>query len=92
MAQKNRDAHKRDHEHRKDADDLDVPDNWAKNLPLSPSWWAPTFITLLVVGLAWIVIYYFSGAAFPIPGIGHWNLGIGFVFMLAGFGMTLWWK
>ena len=24
----------------------------------NPTWWAPVFITLLVLGLLWIVVYY----------------------------------
>lgn len=73
-------------------EDQDVPDSWTKGIPLSPSWWAPTFITLLIVGLVWLVIYYFSSAMYPIPGITHWNLAIGIVFMMSGFMMTLKWR
>ncbi len=69
-----------------------MPDTWTKGIPLSPSWWAPTFITLLILGLLWVVVYYFSGTAYPIPGIGHVNLAIGIGLMLAGFIMTLRWK
>lgn len=70
----------------------DIPDSWTKGIPLSPSWWAPTFITLLIVGLVWLVVYYFGGARYPIPGISHWNLVIGIGFMMAGFIMTLRWR
>lgn len=70
----------------------EAPDSWTKGIPLSPEWWAPTFITLLIVGLVWLVIYYFSGARYPIPGIWHWNLGIGITLMMAGFIMTLRWR
>ncbi len=70
----------------------DVPDSWTKGIPLSPSWWAPVFVTLLILGLVWLVVYYFSGAQFPIPGISHWNLVIGIALMMAGFIMTLRWR
>lgn len=76
----------------KELDAEEAPDSWTKGIPLSPPWWAPTFITLLIVGLVWLVIYYFSGATFPIPGIGHWNLVIGISVMMAGFIMTLKWR
>lgn len=66
--------------------------SWTDGIPMSPSWWAPTFVTLLVVGLLWLVIYYMTGAQYPIPKIGNWNLGIGLVFMLAGFVMTMRWR
>jgi hypothetical protein len=58
----------------------------------SPAWLAPLMVVLLVVGLAWIVVYYLSGTRFPIPGIEHWNLLIGFVLILAGFVLATKWK
>ncbi|GMA21557.1 cell division protein CrgA [Arsenicicoccus piscis] len=58
----------------------------------SPSWWAPTMVTLMVIGLVWVVVYYLSQAAYPIPGITWWNLVIGFAVMLAGFLMTTRWR
>ncbi len=36
-------------------------------------------IGLMVLGLLWIVATYLLSAAYPIPGIGQWNLAIGFV-------------
>ncbi len=77
---------------RKSDDDEPLQDNWAKGVPLSPSWWAPTFITLLILGLVWLVIYYFAGWNYPIPGIGYGNLLIGLGLMMAGFLMTLRWR
>ncbi len=32
----------------------------------------------MVVGLVWVVATYLFRGEFPIPGIGNWNLGIGF--------------
>lgn len=66
--------------------------SWTDGIPLSPSWWAPVFITLLIVGLLWIVIFYFSSYQFPIPGIRNWNLLIGIGIMMVGFIMTLKWR
>ncbi len=77
---------------KKKDDEPDVPDSWTKGIPLSPSWWAPVFSALLILGLVWLVIYYFSSAMYPIPGIGHWNLVIGITIMMAGFIMTLRWR
>ncbi len=82
---------KRDNRSHQDEDELNV-DNWAKNIPLSPSWWAPVFSTLLIVGLIWLVVGYFTGMRYPIPAIGYGNLAIGIGFMLAGFIMTLRWR
>lgn len=58
----------------------------------SPSWWAPTMVTLMIVGLVWVVVTYLWKGAIPVPGIGNWNLGIGFSLVLAGFLMTMRWR
>lgn len=58
----------------------------------NPSWFVPTFVTLLVVGLAWVVVTYVSDAQWPIPGINSWNLVIGFGLILTGFIMTMRWR
>jgi len=66
--------------------------SWTDGMPLSPAWWAPVFITLLILGLVWLVVFYFSSYKFPIPGIGNWNLLIGIGIMMIGFIMTLRWR
>lgn len=58
----------------------------------SPKWWAPTMSTFMVVGLVWVVATYLFRGAFPIPGIGNWNLGIGFSLIMVGFLMTMRWR
>ncbi len=52
----------------------------------------PIMVTLLVVGLAWIVVFYITETQYPIPAIGYWNLAIGFGILLGGFGMTTRWR
>lgn len=59
---------------------------------LNPTWWVPVMVGLMVLGLIWLVVFYLSGAKFPIPGISYWNLAIGFALMMAGFAMTTRWK
>lgn len=87
-----------DSKKRKDRDaqakyeDEQVAKTWTEGIPLSPRWWAPTFITLLILGLLWLVVSYFSGMQFPIPGFNYWNLWIGIGIMLVGFFMTLRWR
>jgi hypothetical protein len=52
-------------------------------------------LSLMVIGLAWIVVTYLtaqSGHTYPIPGIGQWNLAAGFGLILIGFGMTTRWR
>ena len=48
--------------------------------------------TLMVVGLIWVVTTYLFRGDFPLPGIGNWNLGIGFDLIMAGFLMTMRWR
>ena len=60
--------------------------------PQSPRWWAPTMVTLMVLGLLWVVATYLGRGEIPVPGIGNWNLLIGFGIMMAGFLMTLRWR
>ncbi|MDO4259291.1 MAG: cell division protein CrgA [Actinomycetaceae bacterium] len=66
--------------------------SWTDGMPLSPAWWAPAFITLLLVGLIWLIVYYISAGQYPIPGINWWNLVIGLGIMLVGFFMTMRWR
>lgn len=58
----------------------------------SPRWWAPTMVTLMVLGLVWVVVTYLAGGRYPIPGLDNWNLAVGFGVMLVGFVMTLRWR
>lgn len=60
----------------------------------NPPWLLPTMLTLMLIGLAWIVLFYLTSgkADLPIPGIGQWNLAVGFVFIIAGFSLTTRWK
>lgn len=58
----------------------------------NPPWWVPVMLTLMVVGLLWVVVTYVAQSAYPVPGIGSWNLAIGFALILVGFGMTMRWQ
>lgn len=59
----------------------------------NPRWWVPTMVTLMVVGLLWLVITYLGEGKYPAPSVGVvWNLGIGFALVMAGFLMTTRWK
>jgi len=64
----------------------------AKPTGPNPSWWAPVFITLLVLGLLWIVVFYVSSGAYPVAAFGYWNLVAGFGLLLVGFAMTMRWR
>jgi hypothetical protein len=44
-----------------------------------------------IFGLIWIVVFYISGTAYPIPGIGAWNMLVGFGFVGIGFSLATRW-
>ncbi|MBP3222717.1 MAG: cell division protein CrgA [Actinomycetaceae bacterium] len=72
---------------------LDILDDKPK-VKHSPRWYAPLFVTLMVIGLVWVVVAYISGGAYPIPHVsnGNYNLFAGLGVMVVGFLMTAWWK
>jgi hypothetical protein len=37
-------------------------------------------------------VFYITQTEYPIPGIGNWNLVLGFGVLLTGFGMTTHWR
>ncbi len=58
----------------------------------NPVWFKPIMIGLMLIGLAWVLVFYLSGMQFPIPGIEAWNLVIGFGIAFVGFLMTTRWR
>ena len=62
-----------------------------KGTKSNPRWFVPLFCILMVIGLIWVVTYYLT-SKYPIPNIGAWNLLIGFVIIMIGFLMTMWWR
>lgn len=62
----------------------------AKKKP-SPPWVPILAVVLLVLGIAWLVTYYLSQAAYPVGAIGFWNLAVGFgMLILALVVLTQW--
>ncbi len=59
---------------------------------LNPVWWVPLMVGLMVVGLLWLVACYLTQTDFPVPGIGNWNLVVGFAMIMGGFLMTTRWR
>ena len=58
----------------------------------SPPWLVPAMVTLFLIGLAWIVVYYVTQTEWPIGALGNWNMLVGFVFIIAGFVLATRWK
>jgi hypothetical protein len=58
----------------------------------SPKWLAPVMVANFLIGLFWIVVFYVSQTQYPIPGIGAWNMIIGFSFIAVGFSLATKWR
>lgn len=59
---------------------------------VSPRWLVPTMIGCLLVGLAWIALYYITGGTLPVAALAAWNLAIGFVLIIAGVALSTKWR
>lgn len=78
---------------RRNKDDYTPPGQEEKAPGVSGRWIAPTMVTLLVVGLVWIVVYYVAGSDIPLMrDIGGWNLVIGMGLITGGFITATQWK
>lgn len=61
--------------------------------PGTRRWVPPTFITVGLVGVFWLITYYIAGAQIPfMMQLGGWNVLIGMGAMAASFGIATLWK
>lgn len=61
--------------------------------PTSRRWVPPTFITVGLFGVAWLILYYIAGTQIPfMAALGNWNILIGMGAMAAAFGIATLWK
>ena len=58
----------------------------------NPVWFKPVMFGFMLIGLVWILVYYVSQASWPVPGLGPWNIMVGFGIMFIGFLMTTRWR
>jgi hypothetical protein len=59
----------------------------------SPAWYPIVMAAVLVIGLAYLVVYYLAGDRVPLmKDIGAWNFGVGFGVMLVGLIMAVRWR
>jgi hypothetical protein len=58
----------------------------------NPVWFKPVMFGFMLLGLAWIIVYYVSGQQYPIASLQTWNLAIGFGIAFIGFLMTTRWR
>ena len=67
----------------------------AKQLAPSPSWYPIVMAAILILGLAYLVVYYLTNAGQDIPvmdGLGAWNFAVGFGIMMLGLIMAVRWR
>ena len=56
-------------------------------------WVAPTFITVGLLGVLWLIVYYLAGYMIPFMAtLGAWNLVVGMGLMAASFAIATLWK
>ena len=63
----------------------------------NPAWFLPVTLTLMILGLIWIMVYYISQTVYPLGkgtpiNLGAGNIVIGFGLMMVGFGFLTRWK
>ena len=72
-----------------------VQENRVKKVkaPGSRRWVPPTFITVGLLGVAWLIVYYVAGTSVPLMSdLGNWNILIGMGGMAAAFGIATLWR
>ena len=58
----------------------------------NPVWFKPIMFGLMLIGLAWIIVFYVSGTTLPIASLGDGNILVGFGILFLGFLMTTRWR
>ena len=59
----------------------------------SPNWYPAVMAAFLVLGLAYIVVYYMAAQSIPfMNSLGSWNFAVGFGFLVVGLGMAVRWR
>ena len=58
----------------------------------NPVWFKPIMFGFMLIGLIWIIVFYVSDQALPVPTWGSWNILVGFGIMFIGFLMTTRWR
>jgi len=58
----------------------------------NPIWFKPVMFGFMLLGLAWIIVFYVSGSQYPVPVLHNWNILVGFGIAFVGFLMTTRWR
>lgn len=71
----------------------DVERSRPSSAPGTAPWVIPTLVALLLLGVAWIVVFYVAGYMIPfMAALGNWNLAIGMGLIAASFIVATQWK
>lgn len=57
----------------------------------NPPWFVPVMVTLMILGVLWVSIFYITQGDLPIR-VGYWNLVIGLGLVMGGFVMATRWR
>lgn len=75
------------------ADVLPSPARASKKKGPSPTWYPVVMLSLMILGLAYIAVYYLAGERVPImEDLNSWNFAIGFGLMVTGLFMAVRWR
>ena len=70
-----------------------TPPKRSAKAQVSPRWLVPTMLASLLLGLAWISLYYVTGGSNALQSwAGAWNLVIGFAFIIVGVALATKWR
>lgn len=58
----------------------------------NPRWFLPTMLSIIILGMLWLIVFYLSGGEFPVKVWGNWNLLAGFGIMVVGLAMSTRWR
>jgi hypothetical protein len=59
----------------------------------SPPWYPVVMAAFLLIGLAYIVVYYMAAESIPfMNSLGSWNFAVGFGFLIVGLGLAVRWR
>lgn len=66
----------------------------SKKKKYSPPWLVPLMLVFFALGILWLVVYYLGSGEAPVQSaLANWqNLGIGFGFIMIGFGLATQWR
>jgi Cell division protein CrgA len=70
-----------------------TPPTRSAKAKVSPRWLVPTMVASLLIGLAWIAVFYVTSGDVPVmSALGNWNLLVGFAFIIGGVVLSTRWR